>query len=372
MPDHLFKKICLVATYCFLLVFIVVRFNSIYQFCLRTLDLLSPFFVGLAIAFILNKPMMWLRKVYSRFIKKESVIHSLSIVTAYILLIFVLMAVFTFIVPQLLDSIKNFVSNLSIYLQNLENFILRVTEDWHITPELYTKLFDQFNVLIKDITTFTLTYLKNLIPQIANLTSSIISVVFNTVIAIVVSVNLLAGKEKFLNQCKQLTYTYTPLKWALRIEHVFKLSADIFSKYVIGQLTEACILGILCFIGMKLFGFEYAILISTLIAVTALIPVMGAYIGGGVAFILLAMLSPVKALLFILYLCILQQLENSIIYPRVVGSSLGLPGVWVIFAVTVGGGLFGLAGILLSVPMMSIIYTLIKDDVTNKKVSIMN
>ena len=138
---------------------------------------------------------------------------------------------------------------------------------------------------------------------------------------------------------------------------------DIFSRYLIGQVTEACILGGLCFVGMKIFRFDYAILISTLIAVTALIPVVGAWIGGGVSFLLLGLVSPINAVMFLIYLTILQQLENNLIYPRVVGSSIGLPGIWVIFAVTVGGGLFGFVGIMLSVPTMSVIYTLIRENV---------
>ncbi|MGL5675905.1 MAG: AI-2E family transporter [Cellulosilyticaceae bacterium] len=370
MKDHLFKKICFIATYCFLLALIVVRFNSIYDFYLRGLSILSPFFIGLAIAFILNKPMLTFRRLLSRVIKKSSTVNGLSIFISYILFFVTVTAVFTFIVPQLLVSISTFFTNIGVYIKNLESFMLRVTEEFNITPTMYTQLFDYFGTLMQDVATFALSTLKNLVPQIANITSSLVSIVFNGIIALVVSINLLASKEKLLSQGKQITYTYIPLKWATRIEHIFRLSADIFSKYVVGQLVEACIIGGLCFVGMEIFGFEYSLLISTLIAVTALIPVMGAYIGGGVAFVLLAILNPVRALLFLIYLCVLQQLEGSIIYPRVVGSSIGLPGLWVIFAVTVGGGLLGLPGILLGVPIMSIIYTLIKQDVTNKKAAV--
>ncbi|MGL4736884.1 MAG: AI-2E family transporter [Cellulosilyticaceae bacterium] len=367
MKDLSLKKIFMIITYCFLLTFLVVRFNSIWGFATHALNLTTPFFVGLAIAFILNKPMLHFRRLYKRFLQREGLINTLAIITAYILFVLTLVAIFTFIIPQLIINIRNFFVNLGDYLTNVENFLIKIMTDLHLTSSTYTKLFEQFNTVIKDIATFTLSYLKNLIPQLANFTSSIVGLLFNTIIAVVVSINLLAGKEKLLAQGKQITYTYLPHPLAARIEYVFKLSADIFSKYVMGQLMEACILGGLCFIGMKIFGFEYAILISTLVAVTALIPVMGAYLGGGVAFVLLAMISPVKALLFLVYLAILQQLENSIIYPRVVGSSIGLPGLWVIFAVTVGGGLFGFVGILISVPIMSILYALIKEDVMRKK-----
>lgn len=147
---------------------------------------------------------------------------------------------------------------------------------------------------------------------------------------------------------------------------VTRLTADTFTRYVSGQLTEACILGVLCFLGMCLFQFDYAPLISVIIGVSALIPVAGAYIGAAVAVLLLVMIEPMQAVWFLIFLVVLQQLEGNIIYPRVVGTSLGLPGIWVLAAVTVGSSLLGFVGLVISVPVTAVLYTLLKGDLARR------
>ena len=255
--------------------------------------------------------------------------------------------------------------NMGSYIHGLEQFAADLMDKYHISNANLENWFGELNEILSNLANWILNYVGSLIPRLVTITSNIVSVVYNLLIALVVSINILARKEVLLSQCRRVTYTYLP-KYAVKIEHVTRTGADVFGRYVTGQLTEACILGCLCFIGMTIFRFDYAMLISALVAVTALIPVAGAWIGGGVAFVLLALVSPMKAVMFIVYLVVLQQLENNLIYPRVVGSSLGLPGIWVIFAVTVGGGLFGLGGIILGVPVMSLIYTLVREDVQKK------
>ena len=158
------------------------------------------------------------------------------------------------------------------------------------------------------------------------------------------------------------------LKPALRskLRHVLNVLNESFTKYFIGQCIEAVILGLLCAIGMALLGLPYATMIGAVIAVTALIPVAGAYIGGGVGALMIFSVSPVQALVFLIYLVVLQQLEGNLIYPRVVGSSLGLPAIWVLAAVTIGGGMMGVVGMLLAVPLASAAYRLLKEDVNKK------
>lgn len=365
VKDIPLKKILLVITYCFFLFFVVIKFDVVKAAVGDVLGILMPFFFGIGVAFVLNKPMSLFERLLGKKIRKKGICRGIAITLSYILLIVFLVAITLFIVPQLVKNISIFMGNMGSYIQGLEQFAADITEKYNISNQNLEQWFGELNEIITDLANWILTYIGSLIPQLVTITSNIVSVAFNTVIALVVSINILARKEALLSQCKRLIYTYLP-KRAAKIEHVARTGSDIFGKYVTGQLTEACILGCLCFIGMTIFRFDYAMLISALVAMTALIPVAGAWIGGGVAFILLALVSPMKAVLFIIFLVILQQLENSLIYPRVVGSSIGLPGLWVIFAVTVGGGLFGLGGIILGVPVMSLIYTLVREDVHRK------
>jgi len=211
-----------------------------------------------------------------------------------------------------------------------------------------------------------LTYIGNMVPQVVSFMSNIVSFLFNIIMAIVISANILVYKEKLINQISRTVKVSLP-KFYDKLAKLAVVTADTFRRYISGQCIEALILGSLCYIGMLIFRFDYALLISTVIAVTALIPVAGAYIGGAVAFILLAIISPIKAVMFIVYLVILQQIETNLIYPRVVGSSLELPGIWVIFAVTVGGGAFGILGIMFAVPVMSVVYKFMREAVVKRE-----
>ena len=187
------------------------------------------------------------------------------------------------------------------------------------------------------------------------------------VLALVFSIYMLSGGPKLTAQCRRLVTAYLPDRVSAPLLRVLRLTADTFTKYVSGQLIEACILGGLCFLGMCLFRFDYAPLISVVIGVSALIPVAGAYIGGAVAVLLLVMISPLEAFLFLVFLVVLQQLEGNLIYPRVVGTSMGLPGIWVLAAVTVGSSMLGFVGLIASVPVTAVLYTLLRGDLHRRE-----
>lgn len=366
MITQAIKKKMLLITYGAALLFLVLRFDFVREMISDVIRVINPFLIGVIIAFILNRPMEIFKKLYTSGKKKRKYAKGFSILTVYILFFIIITAIVLFIIPQLITSIRSFVYNLDGYLKNLQKYAMELSRNYNLDLIDLNAVFTELNDLLKNLATSILNYIGGVLPKIVTVTSNILSVLFNSIIALVISINLLAGKEKLLCQAKKIVYAYLKPERANRIEYVVKLSSGIFEKYVVGQLTEACVLGILCFIGMSIFRFDYAMLISTLVGVTALIPVAGAWIGGGVAFVLLALTSPVKALLFLIFLIILQQLENNLIYPRIVGNSIGLPGLWVIFAVTVGGGIFGLPGIIFGVPVMAILYTLIGEDIEAK------
>ena len=192
--------------------------------------------------------------------------------------------------------------------------------------------------------------------------TSVFTWTFNTIVGLIFACYLLASKEALLSQYHRLTNRFVAEKWRHKSEYILKVLNDCFRRYTVGQCIEACILGVLCTIGMWIFGFPYATMIGALIAFTALIPVAGAYIGGAIGAVMVMTESPVKAVFFVVFLVVLQQIEGNLIYPRVVGSSMGLPGIWVLVAVIVGGGVAGVLGMLLGVPLVAAIYRIVRHD----------
>jgi len=205
--------------------------------------------------------------------------------------------------------------------------------------------------------------LGGVMGSVVSLLSTASSALLTLVVAVIFSIYILLGKETLCRQCNLLLKTYLKPRWYARAVYFLQTLNNCFHRFLVGQCTEAVILGLLCMGGMLLFRFPYATMVGTLIGFTALIPVAGAYIGAGVGAFLIFTVSPIKALFFLLFIVVLQQLEGNLIYPRVVGSSIGLPGIWVLAAVTVGGGVLGVLGMLLAVPLTATLYQMLKRDV---------
>jgi len=207
----------------------------------------------------------------------------------------------------------------------------------------------------------------DVIGTVATAVTSVVSIVFTTLISVLFSIHFLSRKEKLGRQCGRVMKTYIRPKWTEKIRYVLSVLDECFHRYIVGQCTEAAILGSLCTIGMFIFGFPYAGMIGALMAFNALIPIVGAYIGAAVGAIMILTQSPIQALLFLVFIIVLQQIEGSLIYPKVVGKSLGLPAVWVLAAVTVGGGLMGIVGIMFGVPVTAALYKLLRRDVKKRE-----
>ena len=219
------------------------------------------------------------------------------------------------------------------------------------------------NDVLKNLFNYVLGFLSDLGPHLLELTSGIVSMVVTGVLSLVFSIYMLSGRDTLMSQCRRVLRAYVPARFADPLTDVVHLTADTFTRFVTGQLIEACILGGLCAAGMLFIQADYAPLIGVIIGASAIIPVAGAYIGAIVSALLLVMVSPIKALVFLVFLVVLQQIEGNVIYPKVVGTSIGLPGIWVLAAVTIGGGVGGLVGVLLSVPVASVLYALLRRDV---------
>ena len=310
-----------------------------------------PFLLGGCLAFLLNvilRPVErgWRRAWGKRYgPRQKRAQRPVCLLVSTLLLVGVVFAIFFIVVPALKDSVVNFVSLLPSRLTHLEHW-------WNNLAgflEAHSIQLPEFSLNSAE--------LQN------NITSSIFSLVVNLVLALAFSLYLLAQKETLTGQAKKVVRALFSEKWAHWITDVARMTNRTFSNFVTGQLTEAVILGTLCFLGMLIFRLPYAGVISVLVGFTALIPIFGAFIGVGIGAFLILLVSPIKALWFILFFVILQQLEGHLIYPRVVGKSVGLPGIWVLAAVTVGGNAFGLAGMLLAVPLCSVLYTLARQGV---------
>lgn len=365
MDDKIKKNLFLGITYLGLLALVIIYFTPIMQGIGKVLVLFKTFFIGLSIAFILNKPCMSIERLLNKWVfknRRNSFSRGISITITYILFILIVTMLISFVIPQLIISVQVLLNNIGSYSHNLQMFITTITDFLGVDK-----------VKISTITAIIPQYVSELgssitvmLSQVVSITTSILSFVSNLLISIVFSIYFLSGKESLLRQSKKFFRTYLPEKIFRKASYVYYIVIDTFNKYVIGQLIEAVIIGALCAVGMLIFRFEYPLLIGVLIGITALVPVVGAYIGGFISFILLLMINPTMAFWFILFLIVVQQFEGNVIYPRVVGSSLGLPSILILLSITIGGGLAGPMGILLGIPIATVLYILLKNDIKNR------
>ena len=371
MDKKLFRSLLLLITFTVGLIFVIVRFDDLWQFAAALLSNFTPLFAGLAIAFVLTQPCAFFRRHLDRALggtplAKASV--PLAVLLSYLLLFGVVAALVAFVIPQFVSSVGTFLSNLEGYMRQAQVWVNSFMEWFNVEGQALAgmdQLLSRLDQVLRNVFNSTLDALSNVVPFLLNFTTNLVSVVVTSVLALVFSIYMLAGKDTLLGQCRRVLKAYLPKPLCDAVLDVTALTAGTFSRFVTGQVTEAIILGCLTFLGMLLLRLDYAPLISVLIGVSALVPIVGAYVGAATALLLL-MVSPMKALIFLVFLVCLQQVEGNVIYPRVVGTSLGLPGIWVLAAVTVGGGLFDFLGMLLSVPIASILYTLLKRDVRRR------
>lgn len=363
MNKNLLKSILLIITYTVFLVLALLKFDVLWGFLSQALAAMRPFYLGFAIAFVLTRPCLFFDRLYQRVLPKKSadrLSRPLAVTTAYLALILAIALLFALVLPQVAHSIALFAEGLGGYIANFQHLVNDLLAYFDQEAFDFTGLSSHLRTVLDK----AMTALTDTLSQVMAITSSLISVVVTLTLSIVFSIYMLAGREKLSNQCARLLRAYAPARYVDPIIRVAELTGRTFTSFVSGQLTEACILGALCALGMLFIQADYAPLIGVIVGASALVPVVGAYAGAGLSAFLLVMISPIRALIFLVFLGILQQIEGNVIYPRVVGTSIGLPGIWVLTAVTLGGGLFGLPGVLLSVPTASVLYTLLKEDVT--------
>jgi len=331
----------------------------------------APLILGAVIAFVVNILMTKYEKWFFPSKKSgavASVRRPLCMILAFLSAICIIALVIWLILPQLVLCIQTLLSSLPGLINN---FINKVNEWEFIPDDILDTLSDiDWKSRIEQIVKTVMTGIGGVVNTLAKTVMSLFSGIVTAIIGIIFSFYLLIEKDNLKRQLGRVMKKYVKDNIYKKIIYVFGVLNDSFRKFIVGQLTEAVILGVLCTIGMLIFNFPYATMIGALIAFTALIPIAGAYIGAITGAVMIMTVSPMKALGFLVFILILQQLEGNIIYPRVVGSSIGLPGIWVLAAVTVGGGVFGVGGMLIGVPLTSALYKMLRDDLNKADLSL--
>ena len=336
------------------------------------LDVLQPLLVGFVIAYILDILMKKLEKIYfpkrkDKWVQKTRrpvcVIASVVLVFAFVALLIRL------VVPALSDAVLVLTKDIPKAFTRFQEWLMDTAGDagWVELEEMIAKLQIDWESVYDNVVKFLTSGIGSLFNSAFSVANVMFSFVYTGAIAFIFAIYMLFQKDTLRSQLQSAASVYLPKNWQTKINEFLAIAHDTFTSFISGQLTEACILGGLCIIGMLLLGLPYAVMTGVIVGVSALIPVMGAYIGAVVGAFVIVTVSPVKALIFLIFLVILQQVEGNLIYPRVVGGSIGLPGIWVLAAVTVGGGLFGVIGMLIGVPCTATLYKWIRKDVNERK-----
>lgn len=324
-------------------------FNSI-------LAVIMPFLLGIMIAFILNVLMIRIEKILSRFIldkKYTSFKRVISIIVSLLIVIGVIGIIITLIIPELTNAIKVIVKS---FPETFEQLQVWINQNGNSFPQLETWINSvDLNSIASELSGLFKIGLTGMLGSTVDVISMFFTSILNLVVGIVFALYILMSKETLKRQSHKLIDAYIPKRISVKLLEVGTLARTTFSNFVIGQTVEAFILGTLCAVGMAVLNLPYAPMVGSLVGITAFVPIVGAF--------MILTVDPMQALIFIIFLVVLQQLEGDLIYPRVVGSSVGLPSIWVLFAVTVGGGLWGITGMLFSVPVLSVVYALIKGHV---------
>ena len=359
------KKIIMILIVGIIAYLMISNFDIIISLISKVYHAMFPFILGIVLAFILNIPMMKIENFLNNLQKNNTKkITTRGIAITLSLIIFVLFIVFVSfeLVPELVSNIEGLIKSIPGIINEIKIYLTELLQDF---PDIQKQILNIFNnnASFNDI---LMNLLNNIVNGSIGFISNFVSSLITIFTSIVFAIYMLAQKESLIKGIKRIVKAYLPQKIHGKVMDVAELSNQTFTKFISGQCLEALILGCIFFIILTLFQFPYALLISVITTITALIPIFGALIAMVIGAILIATINPLQALLFVGIYLIIQQIEGNLIYPKVVGKSVGLSPIWTLFAITVGGGLFGIVGMLIGLPIASVIYSLIVND-ANKR-----
>lgn len=330
-------------------------------------NMAAPFILGAAIAFILNVPMRRIESSLSHVLKKSSrLLRPVSMALSILLVAGVLFLVMFVVAPQLVRTLLGLQSSIPVFFGEVRQWLEQLFAE---NPQILTNM-ERIQIDWQQLFNDALKFLKNgagsMLDTTFSAAISIVNGMSTFLIGFIFSIYILLQKENLIRQTKKLLAAFLPERTVERIVRIAALTSRTFSNFFTGQCMEAVILGSMFFIVLVVLRLPYALLIGVLIAFTALIPIFGAFIGWAVGAFLMLIISPMDALLFSVVFFTLQQIEGNMIYPHVVGNSVGLPSIWVLVAVTLGGSMMGVVGMLIFIPLCSVLYTLLRDTVNER------
>lgn len=330
----------------------------------KYMSTLQPFIIGFVMAYLFNFILEFFEIYILRHIfkKRKNIMRVLGILLTYIVVFLFLYLFLNFILPQLLSSLMGLINDIPSYFVNTSSVINRFISQLDIPEEYYKLVMGKWNEFVD----YAIKFATDLIPKIGNLTKSILSSVWNIVLGVVISIYLLADKEKFKALSKKITISLFSEKNAERIMELTRRGDTIFGKFLSGKILDSFIVGVLTFIILKITKMPYQTLVAFIIGLTNIIPFFGPFIGGIPSFFIILFVSPIKALWFALIVVIIQQIDGNIIGPKILGDSLGISAFWILFSLLVAGKLLGFIGLIIGVPLFVFIYSIVKDIIENR------
>jgi predicted PurR-regulated permease PerM len=344
---------------------LVIYFNDFLGLLRKLFSVLRPVIYGSLLALILNILLVRVEGIYFPNSKKPLVLKSrraISILISVLLVLAVLGLILGLVLPQLFNSVSIIAAGLP---KTYDNFIAWVETHDSLPNAIRERILESnFDIdsLISRLTAEAQDWMGDLVALAGRIFSEFVDMTFS----LIFTLYILANKEKLLTQIRRLAYAYLPPKTNISLSHILIVGYDNFVSFFGGQILSAFILGILTAIGMLILRLPFVSAVSSVVGITALIPIIGAYIGNFVGVVLILTVSPIKALIFFVFLIVLQQIEGNFIYPKIVGNRVGLPAYWVLIAIVLGGGLGGVFGIMIAVPIVATIYSLVKEDVETR------
>ena len=376
------RKILFIITYAIILCIALLNLDVVFNIFGYIFNLLTPFLFGFCLAFILNIPLSKFesivnnrknkKKVKQKEIKnisekKNKKIRVLGIIISLLIFLGIIFLTLFLVIPEIINTFSIFKENIPTAFAKCQEWLADMMSSY---PEILEKIrayTPDWQALDADASNIIKTAATGIIGGSIRFIIGLFSGVFNFFIGVVFAIYMLMQKETLIRQLKKLVSSCLSEKKANKVLYIGKIANNTFKNFFGGQFIEAILLGVLCFIGMQIFGMPYALTISVLIGVTALIPVFGAFFGTAIGAILILAVNPMQALWFVVFIIVLQQIDGNLIYPRIVGNSVGLPGIWVMLAVLLGGNSLGIVGMLIAVPIASVVYKLIKEKVNKNK-----
>ncbi len=348
-----------------LLFFFLQNFTEVLLSIKQFLGVFAPFLVGIIIAYLLAPLLTQIEKFlnlfFSRKKKHSKLVRSLAVLTTFFISALLVIILLAIILPQLVNSVSTLIGNFPGYMLSLQTNIAHWIKNTKIMPAVLDQAYQLWQDFSVQINNFFQTTLMSMLNSSVDFTLNLTKQLFTLLTGLIVAVYLLSQKEKFLALARKITVAVLPKEATHKTFYITGLIHKNFSRYISAQLLDAFLLGLLCLFFMMILGIPYALLISTIVMVTNVIPMIGPFIGAVPSIFIILTASPSKALWFIILILVLQQFDGNVMVPRIVGNSTGIDSFWVLFAIIVGGSLFGIPGIIIAVPTFSVAQTLIKE-----------